>query len=111
MGICDTGKNISNINNLNYSNQRKEESLINGSEIIQINSYLYSICRSICKIIYSYNGNYVIGTGFLIKLFIREKQLFCIMSNEHIIKKEIIDKNMMIEVYYDNQRKKRNKFK
>ena len=38
--------------------------------------------------------------------------LFTLMTNEHIITKDIIEKKETIEVYYDNQKKKnKNYFK
>ena len=42
-----------------------------------------------------------IGTGFLIKLFNEDKPFFCLMTNAHIIKDEMIDSKISIEIYYD----------
>ena len=80
-------------------NARKEEVKILGSSIHQIDPFLYQVCPSICKIIFSNK----VGTGFFIKLYKSNKLIFLLMTNEHIIKKEMIDNKEEIEVYYNNQ--------
>ena len=67
-----------------------------------IDSYLYDVCPSICKIIYHNK----VGTGFFIKLYKNDKPLFSLMTNEYIITKNMIEKKEEIEVYYDNQKKR-----
>ena len=81
---------------------RKDEVEIDGSNIHQIDSFLYEVCPSICKIIFLKK----IGTGFFIKLYKHNKPLFLLMTNEHIIEKEMIEKKEEIEVYYNNQKKR-----
>ena len=54
------------------------------------------MAKSICKISY---GNEC-GTGFLIRLFKDGKELYCLMSNEHVIKKAMIDSKETINVDY-----------
>ena len=80
-------------------NARKEEVKILGSSIHQIDPFLYQVCPSICKIIFSNK----VGRGFFIKLYKSNKLIFLLMTNEHIIKKEMIDNKEEIEVYYNNQ--------
>ena len=60
LGVCNMEKN------------RKNEVEIVDSDIHQIDSFLYEVCPSICKIIFL-NG---IGTGFLIKLYKEDKPSF-----------------------------------
>ena len=48
--------------------------------------------KSICKII----TNKGIGIGFLIKLYRNKKVFYCLMTNEHIITKEMINLNEKI---------------
>jgi len=93
MGICD---------NPNKKEAKKIEVEIDDSSIHQINSFLYDICPSICKIIF-FNK---VGTGFFIKLYKENKPIFLLMTNEHIIEKEMIENKQEIEVYYDNQKKR-----
>ena len=83
---------------------RINENLMKGSQIEAIDKYLYNlykVSKSICKIKTSKN----VGSGFLIMLYKRNNPFYCLMTNEHVIKKEIELKGK-IEVYYDNQSKR-----
>ena len=66
---------------------RKKEVIIINSEIKELDISLTKVARSICKIAY---GNER-GTGFLIKLYKDGKELFCLMTNEHVIKEAMIN--------------------
>ena len=90
MGTCDCG---------NKKGGKTPENLIPGSNMYTVNPYLYAVCRSICKISYPNN----VGTGFFIKLFKNGKPLFLLMTNEHVITKNMIENKQTIDVYYDNQ--------
>lgn len=63
-----------------------------------------------CKISVIYEGDESFGSGFFIKLTKDNKPLYCLMTNEHIIKKEMIKSNQihMINVSFDNGKKQRN---
>jgi hypothetical protein len=80
---------------------RKKEVIIINSEIKEVDISLTKVARSICKISY---GNKC-GTGFLIKLFKDGKELYCLMSNEHVIKKAMIDSKETIFVKYKYETK------
>ena len=54
------------------------------------------MAKSICKIS---SGNEC-STGFLIRLFKDGKELYCLMSNEHVIKEAMIDSKETINVDY-----------
>ena len=84
----------------------EKEVLFVNSEIRSIDSCLYEVIKSICKIIYPKETGTEKGTGFFIKLFHDNGPLFCLMTCEHIITNEIIEKNKTIEIYYDNQKKR-----
>ena len=75
---------------------RKKEVITKNSEIKEVDISLTKVLQSICKIAY---GNKC-GTGFLIKLFKDGKELYCLMSNEHVIKKAMIDSKETINVDY-----------
>ena len=52
---------------------------------------------SICKIQTKKN----LGTGFLIKLYQRGQELFGLLTNEHVVQKEIVEKNESITISYN----------
>ena len=76
-----------------------KEVLIPGSEIINLNPIL-EVSKSICKII-TPQGQ---GSGFLIKLFKRQEDFFCLMTNEHVITKNMIDNEDKINIHYNNEK-------
>ena len=90
----------------NKTNQRKNEVIIAGSEIRSIDSCLFEVCPSICKILYPTEKGIKKGTGFLIKLYKENEPLFCLMTNDHVITKEVIEKKTEIEVFYYNEKKR-----
>ena len=45
------------------------------------------------------------GTGFLIKLNRNNNILFCLMTNEHIIRRETVENQENIKIAYDCQSK------
>ena len=45
------------------------------------------------------------SSGFLIKLFKGDEDFFCLMTNEHVITKDIIKNKEKIKFYYDNESK------
>ena len=80
---------------------RKNEVLVSNSDIVRIDLNMQEVLKSVCKIIYNKN----IGSGFLIKLFINVKQIFCLMTNQHVITKEMIKSNAIIDVKYNFEKK------
>ena len=71
---------------------RINEVEIKNSEIKEVDISLTKVVKSICKITY---GNKC-GSGFLIKLYNVGKELFCLMTNHHVITKELVDSKEMI---------------
>ena len=84
---------------MGVGDSRQNEVLIKNSSINIIPSTVPTIFKSLCKI---ECGN-SISSGFLIKLFKRTKDFFCLMTNEHVITKEMIKKRRTITLYYDNE--------
>jgi hypothetical protein len=80
---------------------RKNEVEIKDKPIKEVDINLTKVLKSVCKII---NENKV-GTGFLIKLYKDEKELNCLMTNEHVITKEMISNKDKIDFYYDDESK------
>ena len=75
---------------------KKDEN--NFSKILPLNNYLCKVSKSICKIKTSKSK----GTGFLIKLDRNNNPFYCLMTNEHVIKKQIINSKEKIEISYDS---------
>ena len=79
---------------------RINQAIMKDSDLNPLNNIM-EIGKSICKIITSKS----LGTGFLIKLSKMNKQLHCLMTNEHVIKQNMISNKETIKVNYDNQHK------
>ena len=102
MGVCESGNNEQR----EYSNKigTKPESIQPGSEMHQINIPVSKTIKSLCKVI---TPNKEIASGFLIKFFKDQQDFFCLMTNEHVITKELIEKKETITFYYDSESKNR----
>ena len=94
MGICT-----------NETNERKRPNP--EIKIKEIDVCLHQACKSICKIIIPFSNSYNKGTGFLIKLYKGDNPFFCLMTNEHVISKDIIESNKKIEIFYDYEKEMR----
>lgn len=75
------------------SGHKKEKRKITEPEI-------QSALKSICKI----SKLNEISFGFLIKFFKKDKDFYCLMTNEHTITKEMIKTREKITFYYDNDK-------
>ena len=80
---------------------KKNEVEVRSSDIVRIDLNMQEVLKSVCKIIYNKN----IGSGFLIKLFINVKQIFCLMTNQHVVTKEMIESKAIINVKYNYEKK------
>ena len=94
MGVCDSGNNDQNnlVGNL-------DSQIINEKDrnIIQVSP---SLCRIKTKTLN--------GTGFLIKLIKNNEDLFCLMTSQHLITREMIESKENkenIEISYDCDQK------
>ena len=65
-----------------------------------IDPEMITASKSICKI----STSYKISSGFFIKFFKQDKDFFCLMTNEHVITKEMIEKRQIINLFYDNEK-------
>ena len=85
--------------------ERIDELEMKNSKVESI-AVLMDIAKSVCKIQYiSKESTIINGTGFFIKLETSDhnRPLYCIMTNEHVITRNVINSNIEIEVIYDNQ--------
>jgi len=70
------------------------------SEIKEENLSVYEVSRSVCKIRYKNPNSREIkddektdlnfATGFLIKLYKEDKELLCLMTNHHVITRNMV---------------------
>ena len=79
---------------------RYNQSLIPDSNLITIPKSIKAL-KSVCKI----RTATKISSGFLLKLFKNEEDFFCLITNEHVITKEMISNKDKIEFYYDDDNK------
>ena len=76
-----------------------EEVKIKNSDLVPLEP-LFEISKSICKI----DTSYQIASGFLIKFYKRDKDFFCLLTNEHVVTKDLIKKKEIITIYYNNEK-------
>ena len=87
----------------NKNNRIKESIIKTSSPFEKLESYLSNVSKSICKIKIENKSEAIIGTGFLLKFIIDQEMFYCLISNEHVIKNEIIKNNNIIYIFYDNE--------
>lgn len=66
-----------------------------------------NISKSICKLKIETQSDPIIGTGFFLKFKMDKEIFYCLLTNENIIQKDIINNNN-IYIYYDNEEKELN---
>ena len=79
---------------------RYNQALMQDSQLITIPKSIMAL-KSICKIKIANQTS----SGFLLKLFKNEEDFFCLITNEHVITKEMISNKDKIEFYYDDENK------
>jgi len=95
----ETENTNNNFSSLNMKENRKiNEDQIDSS--LESNRF-YETLLSLCKI-YTYNN---CGSGFFIKLKRGNTQFFCLITNEHLVSKEMIKSKKHIEILYDDESK------
>jgi V8-like Glu-specific endopeptidase len=87
MGLCETKKNM------NTEAKMKDSPMIPLEPI-----------KSICKIIFDHPQK-ELSSGFLIKLFKDGQPFYCLMTNEHVVTRKMVDNKITIDVYYDSEDK------
>ena len=93
------------INDNKDKSNRINQGLIAGSPFEYLDSCLIDVSKSVCKIKIGKKSESVFGSGFLLRYLINEKYFYCLMSNEHIITKDLIKNSGIIIVSYNNENK------
>ena len=93
---------------MGFNESKRNEEKIVGSELYQNDISLLQASTSLCKLV----TNKKIASGFLIKLFKDQEDFFCLMTNEHVIRENMVAKKENFLFYFDNEKKnKRNKIR
>ena len=102
MGACESGNKTKDTNKQDdtpkVKPQIKEETIINGQQIIEIDQCIANISKDLC-FIRTPNSS---GSGFLIKLFKGNQDFFCLITCEHVIKSEMVNQRETIKFFYDS---------
>jgi len=121
MGSCESKGNITKLTNRkesfeddkincpikiietkNKNNRIKECILENSSPFEKLDSNLSNVSKSICKIkIRTIDKKIITGSGFLLKFNFNQELFYCLISNEHVIRNDIIRNNNIIHISYD----------
>ena len=91
MGVCGE---------MRTKNERKEENETH-NPLIQLDTDMIDATKSVCRIM----ANEGDGTGFLLKTFKGSKEFFCLISNEHVITKDMIEAKQKVIIHYDKKNK------
>ena len=91
------------INNENFlvKNEKKLDYFKKEIFNFKIQARMPSICKIVTK-----SGK--IGCGFLMKSYKGEKEFFCLISNNSVINKNMIESNDKVDIFFDNCNKKVN---
>ena len=75
--------------------QIKEEAILNAQLPIEIDPYVANVSKSLCLI----QTQKSLGSGFLIKLFKGTQDFFCLITCEHVIKREMVNQRQKIKFF------------
>ena len=124
MGICETKANTSEqakknediqanseirkndsikITETTKNSDRIKECMLQTSPLVKIERNSSNVSRSICKIKIDTPLGTKYGTGFLLRFYIEQETFYCLVSNEHVISKDIINNQSNIKVSYDSE--------
>ena len=108
----ETNKTEMELNKKFESPNKKEinekEFTIQVSQISEKESNNENISKSICKIKIETNYETILGIGCLLKIWIYQEIYYFLISNEHTIKKDIINNNNIISLYFNGELKTSN---
>ena len=123
MEICESKQNTPHQEKTTETTNKKEPNLINESNNIteankntngdiecmhqsspleKIDSNISNVAKSICKIKIETPKGTKLDTGFLLRFYIDQEAFYCLISNEHVITKDIINNKNNIFISYDS---------
>ena len=96
------------ISEINKNSFRVKECMLEHSPLIKIERNISNVSKSICKIRIETPLGTKYGTGFLLRFYIDQESFYCLVSNEHVISKDIINNENNIYISYDSEFKSAN---
>ena len=97
--LCESEKNKKEGKNNETENVKPTiEAIIDGIEPTELDPCMAYVSKSFCKI----SAPGIMGSGFLIKLYKDQQDFFCLMTCGHVIKKDMIERKIKINFYYDS---------
>ena len=101
MGICGSSTNKANavepLPNISGA-PHYEVTVDKNNPSTELDQFMAYVVKSLCKIRYGDQ----IASGFLIRLFKGQEEFFCMMTCEHVIKREMFRQRKTISFYYDS---------
>ena len=87
------------MNEINIKNNRINECIIEASSPLEnVDRIISKVSRSICKIKIETSFGTIKGTGFLLAFEIDQEGFFGLVSNEHVINKELLNSDINIYI-------------
>ena len=125
MGVCETKNNCAESNkpkeisvpkdNFNKINEpmkliqtnlksiRIQEGKVSQIPLEKVDRSTFNVSESICRVKIKTENERIEATGFLLAFWIDLERFYCFVTNEHIIKKELLNNN--INIYISNDSK------
>ena len=100
MGVYESGKNTEETNIQSGSQTKhpiKVENILNGKMPMKLDPCVVNVSKSLCFI----QTPSTSGSGFLIKLYKGTQDFFCLITCEHVIKREMVNQRQTIRFFYD----------
>ena len=101
MGVCETENNPKETNIPSDTTQAKQtikvENILNGKMPIKLDPCVVIVSKSLCFI----QTPSTSGSGILIKLFKGTQNFYCLLTCEHVIKREMVNQRQTIKFFYD----------
>jgi hypothetical protein len=92
------------MNEINIKNNRINECIIEASLPLEnVDRIISKVSRSICKIKIETSFRTFKGTGFLLAFRIAQEKFYCLVSNEHVINKKLLNSDINIHISYDSE--------
>ena len=79
------------ISETNKNKEKEKENMLENTSLLEVDSNISKVFKSICKIKIETPSETKFGTGFLLIFPIDKEAFYCLVSNEHIISNDIIN--------------------